>query len=249
MNVKEHYDSHLGNFYSWMIGDYETLVSDNISFFSSHKMGDGKGKTAFDFGCGNGVHSMALSELGYNVISFDFNKQLLDEFRTKETGGCVKIIETDFMDFEKHTDINPDLIICLGDTITHLGSKSDVELILHRSFSSLKENGSIVISFRDLTLPLTGTGRFLPVKSDDSRILTCFLEYCDDYVMVHDLLHERENGAWVQKISSYKKLRISGDEMKGMLTAAGFDVVSMEVISRMIYVTAVKKPEFDNNHK
>lgn len=240
MNVKEHYDSHLGNFYSWMIGDYETLVSGNINYFTSHNMGDGKGKTAVDFGCGNGVHSIALSGLGYNVISFDFNKQLLDEFRTKETERSVKIIEADFMDFEKHLSVKPDLIICMGDTITHLNNKSDIELILQKSCNALNEKGQLIISFRDLTVPLTGTDRFLPVKSDDSRILTCVLEYCDDYVMVHDLLHERENGTWVQKISSYKKLRISGEEMKGMLTAAGFDVVSMEVISRMIYVTAAK---------
>jgi len=249
MNVKEHYDSHLGNFYSWMIGDYETLVSDNISFFDSHNMGDGKGKTAFDFGCGNGVHSMALTHLGYSVVAFDFNKQLLNEFRSRIHGGNVAIVETDFMDFEKHLSVKPDLIICMGDTITHLNNKSDIELIIQKSCNALNEKGQLIISFRDLTVPLTGTGRFLPVKSDDSRILTCFLEFYDDYVMVHDLLHERENGTWVQKISSYKKLRISGEEMKGMLTAAGFDVVSMEVISRMIYVTAAKKPGLDNNYK
>lgn len=240
MNVKEHYDSHLGNFYSWMIGDYETLVSGNLSFFTSHSIGDGKGKTAVDFGCGNGVHSMALTHLGYSVVAFDFNKQLLNEFRSRIHRGNVIIVETDFMDFEKHLSVKPDLIICMGDTITHLNNLSDVELILQKSCNALNEKGRFIISFRDLTIPLAGVERFLPVKSDENRILTCFLEYFDNHVMVHDLLHEKDNGRWTQKISAYKKLRISGDEMKGMLTAAGFDVVSSEVINRMIYITAVK---------
>lgn len=241
MNVKEHYDSHLGNFYSWMIGDYETLVSGNMNYFTSHNMGDGKGKTAFDFGCGNGVHSMALTHLGYSVVAFDFNKQLLNEFRSRSHGENVTIVETDFMDFEKYLSVKPDLIICMGDTITHLNNKSDIELILQKSCNALNEKGQLIISFRDLTVPLTGTDRFLPVKSDDDRILTCFLEYFDGHVMVHDLLHEKDSGRWTQKVSSYKKLRISGDEMEGLLTSAGFDIVSSEVINRMIYVTAVKK--------
>ena len=57
---------------------------------------------------------------------------------------------------------------------------------------------------------LTGTARFLPVRADDQRILTCFLEYGPSHVTVHDLLHEREaGGAWRLQTSAYRKLRLS----------------------------------------
>mgnify|MGYP003595883978 CR=1 FL=1 len=76
-------------------------------------------------------------------------------------------------------------------------------------------------------------------KSDDTRILTCFLEYFPGYAVVNDLLHEKRNGAWVQKVSAYRKLRISEEEMRRMLAEGGFDVIGSQTVSRMIYLTAV----------
>lgn len=80
----------------------------------------------------------------------------------------------------------------MGDTLTHLPSKDDVAALLRDVAQSLAPGGQLVLSYRDLTRPLTGTDRFLPVRSTDDRIMTCFLEYADaDTVMVHDLIHTR----------------------------------------------------------
>ena len=74
----------------------------------------------------------------------------------------------------------------------------------------LASGGRLVITYRDLTRPLCGTDRFIPVRSTEDRLLTCFLEYLDqDTVIVHDLLHTRSGGSWVLQASSYPKLRIS----------------------------------------
>lgn len=48
-----------------------------------------------------------------------------------------------------------------------------------------------LLSFRDYSVPLQDEKRFIPVRSDEGRILTCFLEYSEDSVLVHDILHER----------------------------------------------------------
>jgi hypothetical protein len=75
------------------------------------------------------------------------------------------------------------------------------------------------------------------VQSDDSKILTCFLEYFPDHVMVHDVLHERQDGKWTQKVSAYPKLRINQDIISQMLQENNIELVSAEVIHRMIYLT------------
>ncbi len=38
---------------------------------------------------------------------------------------------------------------------------------------------------------LTELDRFIPVKSDGSKIFTCFLEYEKETVKVHDIIYER----------------------------------------------------------
>jgi hypothetical protein len=50
-----------------------------------------------------------------------------------------------------------------------------------------------------------GQKRFIPVRSDPNRILTCFLEYEDDAVTVCDILHEREETWWHQRLGAFAK--------------------------------------------
>jgi 2-polyprenyl-3-methyl-5-hydroxy-6-metoxy-1,4-benzoquinol methylase len=240
MNTKEHYDKHLANVYSWMLGDFDLLVSNYYDYFKANNILSINNQIAFDFGCGNGVQSIALAKLGYSVFSFDFNKQLLNELESNRNNHNITIIESDFTHFDKYSDIKPDVIICMGDTITHLSDKSEIEILFNNCNKVINGNGLLTISFRDYSTPLTGLNRFIPVKSDENRILTCFLEYFDNYVIVNDLLHEKENGKWIQKVSSYKKIRISENEIIQSLIKSNFQIVSSEIINRMVYLIAKK---------
>jgi hypothetical protein len=40
-----------------------------------------------------------------------------------------------------------------------------------------------------VSVPLIGEQRLIPVRNDETRILTCFLEYEPEAVLVHDILH------------------------------------------------------------
>ena len=67
--------------------------------------------------------------------------------------------------------------------------------------------GLFVVTFRDyVSSPLKDDGRFILVRSDEIRILTCFLEYGEATVQVHDVLHERDGGSWRLRLSSCPKL-------------------------------------------
>jgi hypothetical protein len=58
--------------------------------------------------------------------------------------------------------------------------------------------------FRDYAKPLQGDVRFIHVKSDEERILTCVLEYEESFVRVTDLLYEKTDGTWTQKVGVIK---------------------------------------------
>lgn len=97
------------------------------------------------------------------------------------------------------------------------------------------------MTFRDYSTELEDTNRFIPVKSDSERILTCILEYYPDRIRVNDLLYEFENGQWVQKVSSYYKTRISQELVVSYLKRTGFGILMNKKDNRMITIIGQKK--------
>jgi hypothetical protein len=128
----------------------------------------------------------------------------------------------------------------MGDTIAHLESVDQINRLLDFSFNGLLKNGKLILSYRDYGTELVDTQRFIPVKSDDNKILTCFLEFSADKVKVTDLLHERINGQWIQKASSYFKIRITNQMMEKLVLNSGFRILKNEVMNRMNYLIARK---------
>ncbi len=192
MEVKDHYDTHLGNFYSWTLGDFSTKVDEMYSFFDSHGIHPHREcKPALDLGCGNGIQSVALARLGFEVISVDFNNQLIDELHRNADRHAITIHQMNLMEFDTVVKTPVAVITCMGDTPALLPSTTDLRDLLRKSYTGLEFGGRLILSFRDYASPLLDDKRFIPVKSDESRNLTCFLEYFDEYVSVTDLLHER----------------------------------------------------------
>jgi len=119
MKIKEHYDNHLGNFYSWMIGDFDTRTDEQHRFFKSHAILPHENRVAIDLGCGNGIQTIALAKSGFNVIAIDFNQQLLSELRKRVGYFPITIHEMDILSFEDKIENQAELICCMGDTISH----------------------------------------------------------------------------------------------------------------------------------
>jgi len=103
----------------------------------------------------------------------------------------------------------------------------------------LAPGGLFAASFRDyVSTPLQGDGRFILVRGDERRLLTCFLEYSDTTVRVYDLLHERVANNWQLRLSSYPKLRLAPEWIVKALTSRGFSVRREAGLSGMVRVVA-----------
>ena len=244
MGVKEHYQNHLGNFYSWMAGDLRMKVDAFSHFLAQQGLLANDGDLAVELGAGHGIQSLALAELGFKVIAIDFSHQLLQELKTNARSHSVEItvINDDIRNVAELVH-NAALIACCGDTITHLDDVADIRKLVASIFAALKPDGRAVFSFRDYTTPLLGDQRFIPVKSDETRILTCILDYHAESVTVTDLLQERTETGWRQSVSSYNKVRLARNTFISMLEAEGFDVEFNELVSQMIVVQALKPQE------
>lgn len=96
---------------------------------------------------------------------------------------------------------------------------------LRSAAAALSPAGLFAATFRDWTTKTSqGNDRFIPVRSDDDRISSWFLE-CGPYrVTLHNLFEETERGGWRQRVDSYCKLRLDPRRVVARLTQRGIEV-------------------------
>lgn len=238
--VEEHYANHLAPVYLWMAGGFDAAVARGESEINAilPSVNAPGGLTAVDLGAGFGMHSIPLARRGYSLVAIDNSEKLLKVLQSHVEALPVRTVEDDLLNFQKHLSTKAHLILCMGDTLTHLPAPQAVEQLFSLVAESLHPAGTFIATFRDYTSSLSGDGRFIPVRSDNDRILTCFLEYSADYVTVHDVLHERDDSLWRLRVSSYRKLKLSPEWVSTALQAKGFTVRIEPGLAGMIRVVA-----------
>jgi 2-polyprenyl-3-methyl-5-hydroxy-6-metoxy-1,4-benzoquinol methylase len=239
--VAEHYERHLAPVYLWMAGGAEAGLRAGSAEVEALALPLARGDLVLDLGAGFGMHSIPLASRGASVTAIDSSAELLrtlDELRGELP---VRTVNDDLLDFQSHIAEAPSAILCMGDTIAHLPDFGAVETLAARASVALRRGGMLVLSFRDYTVPLAGEQRFIPVRSDEARILTCFLEYEEKAVLVHDILHERTAEGWRTRVSQYRKIRLSPDRLIDCLHSNGFDVRRETGMRGMVRLVARNK--------
>ena len=196
---------------------------------------------AVDLGAGCGFQSIPLAESGFNVTAIDVSRDLLAELRENAEGLPIVTIEDNLLNFTKHSPAKIEIIVCMGDTLTHLNSRDEVRKLMNTVYPVLEEQGLFILGFRDLTPELTELDRFITVKSDSKRIFTCFLEFEKKQVKVHDILYEAADNKWNIKKSFYRKLRISEQWTNECLRDAGFTIEKLDNQNGMLTILARKR--------
>ena len=224
--VSKHYDEHLGPIYAWMTGLFESASLPSTRLFEELGLEPGSSGVAVDLGCGHGLQSVALANLGFRVIAVDACPVLLRQLEVHAASLPVQTIHADIRDCGEHIPPQIDLVVCMGDTLPHLPSLGDVADLIHRFAAALAPGGVFVTTFRDyVSSPLEGHQRFIPVRSDEDRMLTCFLEYQERSVRVYDLIHERSEPGWNLTVSSYEKLRLGPDWVAAAMRESGLRII------------------------
>ena len=240
VTVKEHYENHLAKYYSWMSGGFSKKLEENRKFFKDHNLWPRSSRVAVDLGAGSGFQSIPLSELGYQVIAIDSSNQLLAELKENAKDLSIEIINDDLLNFSKHSPDSVELIVCMGDTLTHLNTHQNIRKLLRSVYNALEIGGQVVLTFRDLTTELKGLDRFVPVRNDANTIFTCFLEYEKEYVRIHDIIYEKKHNQWKLKKSMFNKIRISPQWARKNLQEFGFKLETYDIYNGVVCIMARK---------
>lgn len=237
--VEDHYENLLASHYTWMCGGLEQNVGRCRRFFERVGITPRGGRKALDLGCGSGFQSRALAELGFEVFAVDSSAILLGELR--ESHGQVTAIRGDMRDRTLYESLGPfEVACCMGDSLTHLQSFGEVVELVKGIHASLADDAVAIIAFRSLMAELEGVDRIIPVRSDESRVMTTFLEFDTDHVNVHDMIHVRGPQEWVLHKSAYRKLRLSAGRVQQLLEQVGFGNVSRTVEEGLATIVARK---------
>jgi 2-polyprenyl-3-methyl-5-hydroxy-6-metoxy-1,4-benzoquinol methylase len=239
-SVIEHYETHLAPIYVWMAGGIDAAIARGQAEVDAVCPRPKKGQLAVDLGAGFGMHAIPLANLGYSVLAIDSSTTLLEAMQGYIGTLPIRTAKDDLLLFRRHLRTQAALILCMGDTLTHLPDLRSVEGLIADVAESLDEEGRLIITFRDYSTPLNGLSRFIPVRSDADRILACFLEYEEGAVTVHDILHERQGSTWQQCVSAYRKLRLSADWVTHALEVQGFMVRKEQGLAGMVRLIATR---------
>ena len=238
--VKEHYKNHLAKYYSWISGGFTKKLEENRKFFKDHNVWPHGSGIAVDLGAGSGFQSIPLAELGYQVIAIDLSSHLLAELKENAKDLSIEIINDNLLNFSNHCPDAIELVICMGDTLTHLNTLQNIRDHLTRVYNALEMGGQVILTFRDLTSELKGLDRFIPVRNDADTIFTCFLEFEKEYVKVHDIIYEKKHNQWELKKSVFKKLRISPQWAREILQDVGFKIETYDIHNGIVCIIAHK---------
>lgn len=239
-SVRDHYDTVLAEHYSRMFGEFEAKVAEQrvlLERLGVTVVPDAP--TAVDLGCGSGFQSVALARLGFRVVAVDFSQRLLAELGERARGLPVEPIAGDIRDVARLVSTPVALVVCMGDTLSHLESDADLASVFDGAAARLAVGGRLVLTFRDLSTELGDLDRVIPLHASDELVMTCFLEYEPRTVKVHDLIWARQHDGWHFRKGVYRKLRLAPQAVTALLERAGFAVQRHQAPAGMVALVGV----------
>jgi malonyl-CoA O-methyltransferase len=104
-------------------------------------LGDPRGRTVLDVGCGTGRHALWMAERGAAVTGIDFSSGMLGQLRAK-TQATIDLVEHDFTVGLPFPDESMDLVTCCL-VLEHVDDLGSVLAEMHRV---CRPGGRIVLS-------------------------------------------------------------------------------------------------------
>lgn len=241
-DVTQHYETLLARHYSWMVGtEFGAKMAEQQALLK--ELGAKGEGLAIDLGAGPGYQAVALAGLGFSpVIAVDTSRTLLDELASHAAALPIKTVHADICDLKNFAAAGTaSAIVSMGDTLTHLKSREDVSRLLADAHDLLKPGGLLALTFRDLSIERQGLDRFLPIRADRNRIMTCVLEFEPETVVINDLIYERQGESWSLAKSNYRKIRLGVAHVLADLERLGFTLtVNKALANGMQAIAAVK---------
>lgn len=181
---------------------------------------------AIDLASDQGHCAIALADMGYRVTAVEAAPELVADIVARSGHRRVTATVGDPGAFVAQGTELAKVVTCIGDGLTRIDSTEGVRALLGQVHARLVPGGTLVLGWSDLSQPLTGLDRVVPIRMDDNAIVTSFLEFAPDRVFVHQVAHLRTSVGWSITKRIQTKLRLARADIERWSTEAGFTVAS-----------------------
>ena len=211
-------------YYDKMI-DFNTAIQKRKILLSNFI--DDRIKSVTDVGCGTGVDSISLSQLGLNVTSFDPSSEMINTARINSNKHKCKI---DFFNFSANeipkTFYNKyDLVVSLGNTLANIPF-TKIEKSIAKLFKLLKNDGRVLIQILNYEKILSEKERIVNITKKDDEYFIRFYDFGKNDLTFNILKFNTDQTSRKELIST-KIFPYTSKELKKVFKEAGFKKIEL----------------------
>jgi len=212
----------LSPFYDEMI-DFEARLKKEKPFFKKIVYSK-KIKSALDIGCGTGLHSILLSELGIESWGIDRYPEMIKVAKenAKRKNVKAKFRKLGFENWHLNIKRNFDSIFCLGNTLPHSLSKNKLKSIIKNVYNRLSAEGIFVIQILNYDRVMKLKERILSIKRVKNHTFIRFYDFFKNLINFNILILSEENKKNGYKLITTKLRPIYKDELVNIIIETGF---------------------------
>lgn len=175
-------------------------------------------KEAADFGCGTGVDSFALAELGLRVDSFDQSESMISMARQRMMSNHeITFTVTGLEAVQADAFSKKDIIVSLGNTCANI-PPHQLRTVFQHCASMMKPGGTLLLQNVNITRMKQIDERIVKISYDGGKQFVRFYDYCNDVIRFNILTVE---GTQHQMISTLV-YEYTQNALAVMLTETGF---------------------------
>ncbi len=184
-------------------------------------------KTIADVGCGTGVDSISLSQLGLNVTAFEPSIEMINNAKVNSEKHKCKI---DFFNFGANeipkTFYNKfNLVVSLGNTLANIPF-TKIEKSVAKLFKLLKNDGKVLIQILNYEKILREKERIVNITKKDDEYFIRFYDFGKKDLMFNILKFNSDQTSQKELIST-KIFPYTSKEFKKVFKEAGFKKIEL----------------------
>ena len=197
-------------------------------------------KIIADIGCGTGSDSIALKEMGYNVVSFDPSDKMIDKAKltAKNRGIDLEFYQFGASQIPGNFNGKFNAVISFGNTFANI-EKESFQSSIKKCYELLKEQGTLFIQVLNYKMILKEKKRIVNITESEAEYYVRFYDF-EKSSIKFNVLNFSKTKPKENKLITTSIFPHTAKDFKNSLLEVGFNSVKL--------YSDFKQTEFDENN-